>query len=218
MQATVKPTTTMKKIGRLERPDNFGSAQMFSNPFLERISRTHISIPITLFLGISAFSFYYAVTSTAISLGTGLLVMVLGLFAFTFVEYMMHKHFFHMEPDTPLKDKLQYSVHGVHHDYPKDKDRLAMPPFVSAAYAAIFYLVFTLIMGDFALYFLPGFLIGYALYLAIHFIVHAYNPPKNFLKVLWVNHAIHHYKDPDTSFGVSSPLWDYLLGTMPKKD
>lgn len=208
----------MKKIGRLERPDNFGSAQMFSNPFLERISRTHISIPITLFLGISAFSFYYAVTSTAISLGTGLLVMVLGLFAFTFVEYMMHKHFFHMEPDTPLKDKLQYSVHGVHHDYPKDKDRLAMPPFVSAAYAAIFYLVFTLIMGDFALYFLPGFLIGYALYLAIHFIVHAYNPPKNFLKVLWVNHAIHHYKDPDTSFGVSSPLWDYLLGTMPKKD
>lgn len=218
MQATVKPTTTMKKIGRLEKPDNFGSAQMFSNPFLERISRTHISIPITLFLGISAFSFYYAVTSTAISLGTGLLVMVLGLFAFTFVEYMMHKHFFHMEPDTPLKDKLQYSVHGVHHDYPKDKDRLAMPPFVSAAYAAIFYLVFTLIMGDFALYFLPGFLIGYALYLAIHFIVHAYNPPKNFLKILWVNHAIHHYKDPDTSFGVSSPLWDYLLGTMPKKD
>ncbi len=208
----------MKKIGRLDRPDNFGSAQMFSNPILERISRTHILVPITLFLGISSVSFYHALTNTSISLGIGLVVMFLGLFAFTFVEYMMHKHFFHMEPDTPLKDKLQYSVHGVHHDYPKDKDRLAMPPFVSAAYAAIFYLVFTLIMGDFALYFLPGFLIGYALYLAVHYIVHAYNPPKNFLKILWVNHAIHHYKDPDTSFGVSSPLWDYLLGTMPKKD
>ncbi|MEK0441073.1 MAG: hypothetical protein RL403_51, partial [Bacteroidota bacterium] len=127
-------------------------------------------------------------------------------------------HFFHMEPDTPLKDKLQYNVHGVHHDYPKDKDRLAMPPFVSAAYAAIFYLVFTLIMGDFALYFLPGFLVGYAGYLGVHYAVHAYNPPKNFLKVLWVNHAIHHYKDPDSSFGVSSPLWDYLLGTLPKKE
>jgi len=144
--------------------------------------------------------------------------MLLGIFAFTFVEYMMHKHFFHMEPDTPFKDKLQYSIHGVHHDYPKDKDRLAMPPFVSAAYAAIFYLVFQLIMGDYSLYFLPGFLIGYSAYLGVHYIVHAYNPPKNFLKILWVNHAIHHYKDPDTSFGVSSPLWDYLLGTMPKKD
>jgi 4-hydroxysphinganine ceramide fatty acyl 2-hydroxylase len=218
MQATVNSTTTMKKIGRLDRPDNFGSAQMFSNPILERISRTHIMVPITLFFAISSVSFYYALMTTSIGLSVGLLITLLGLFAFTFVEYMMHKHFFHMEPDTPLKDKLQYSMHGVHHDYPKDKDRLAMPPFVSAAYAAIFYLVFNLIMGDYALYFLPGFLLGYSAYLGVHYIVHAYNPPKNFLKVLWVNHAIHHYKDPDSSFGVSSPLWDYLLGTMPKKN
>ena len=208
----------MKKIGRLERPDNFGSAKLFSNPILERISRTHIMVPISLFFAISSVSFYYAITTTDIGIGKGLGVILLGLFAFTLVEYMMHKHFFHMEPDTPFKDKLQYSMHGVHHDYPKDKDRLAMPPFVSAAYAAIFYLVFRLIMGDYSLYFLPGFLIGYAAYLGVHYIVHSFNPPKNFLKVLWVNHAIHHYKDPETSFGVSSPLWDYLLGTLPKKD
>ena len=208
----------MKKIGRLDRPDNFGSATLFSNPVLERISRTHISIPITLFLAISSVSMYYGLVSTSIPLGLGLGFFVLGLLAFTFVEYMMHKHFFHMEPDTPLKDKLQYNVHGVHHDYPKDKDRLAMPPFVSAAYAAILYLLFTLLMGDFALYFLPGFLLGYSGYLGVHYVVHVYNPPKNFLKVLWVNHAIHHYKNPDSAFGVSSPLWDYLLGTLPKKE
>jgi sterol desaturase/sphingolipid hydroxylase (fatty acid hydroxylase superfamily) len=208
----------MKKIGRLDRPDNYGSAQIFSNPVLERISRTHISIPITLFLAISSVSLFYGVTTTSIPLGFGLAVAVLGIVAFTFVEYMMHKHFFHMEPDTPIKDKLQYGIHGVHHDYPRDKDRLAMPPFVSAAYAAILYLVFTLLMGDFALYFLPGFLVGYSGYLGVHYIVHVYNPPKNFLKVLWVNHAIHHYKNPDSAFGVSSPLWDYLLGTLPKKE
>jgi sterol desaturase/sphingolipid hydroxylase (fatty acid hydroxylase superfamily) len=161
----------MKKIGRLDRPDNFGSAQIFSNPFLERISRTHISIPITLFLAISAVSLFYGVTATSIPFGFGLAVAVLGIVAFTFVEYMMHKHFFHMEPDTPIKDKLQY-----------------------------------------------GFLVGYAGYLGVHYVVHVYNPPKNFLKVLWVHHAIHHYKDPDSAFGVSSPLWDYLLGTLPKKE
>ena len=208
----------MKKIGRLDRPDNYGSAQIFSNPVLERISRTHISIPITLFLAISSVSLFYGVTATSIPFGFGLAVAVLGIVAFTFVEYMMHKHFFHMEPDTPIKDKLQYGIHGVHHDYPRDKDRLAMPPFVSAAYAAILYLVFTLLMGDFALYFLPGFLLGYSGYLGVHYVVHVYNPPKNFLKVLWVNHAIHHYKNPDSAFGVSSPLWDYLLGTLPKKE
>ncbi|WP_268034299.1 sterol desaturase family protein [Algoriphagus sp. PAP.12] len=207
----------MKKIGRLDRPDNFGSAQMFQNPILERISRTHIMIPITMFLVLAGISIYYAL-KTSIGIGLGLLILFVGYISFTLVEYLMHKYFFHMEPNTPIKDKLQYSVHGVHHDYPKDKDRLAMPPFVSAAYAAIFYLVFKLIMGDFAYYFLPGFLIGYASYLGVHYIVHAFNPPKNFLKILWVNHAIHHYKDPDKAFGVSTPLWDMILGTMPKKD
>lgn len=207
----------MKKIGRLDRPDNFGSAQIFSNPVLERISRTHISVPITLFLAISSVSLYFGLNTT-IPLWLGFAVLFAGIFVFTFVEYLMHRHFFHMEPDTPIKDKLQYGIHGVHHDYPKDKDRLAMPPFVSAAYAAILYLMFTLLMGDFALYFLPGFLLGYAGYLGVHYLVHVSNPPKNFFKVLWVNHAIHHYKNPDAAFGVSSPLWDYLLGTLPKKE
>lgn len=210
--------TTLKKIGRLDRPDNYGSATMFQNPILEKISRTHILVPISLFFAISAVSMYYALTTTQITLWVGILVVFAGLLAFTFVEYMMHKHFFHMEPDTPVKDKLQYTVHGVHHDYPKDKDRLAMPPFVSLAYVLIFYGVFTLIMGDYALYFLPGFLTGYAAYLGVHYMVHSYQPPKNFLKILWVNHAVHHYKDPDAAFGVSSPLWDYILGTMPKKN
>ncbi|MCH7399957.1 sterol desaturase family protein [Belliella sp. DSM 107340] len=208
----------MKKIGRLDRPDNNGSAQMFSNPVLEKISRTHISIPIILFVVISVVSFYYAMTTTNIGLVVGLPVLLAGIIVFTFVEYMMHKHFFHMEPDTPVKDKLQYTVHGVHHDYPKDKDRLAMPPFVSAFYALVFYVVFSFIMGSYALFFLPGFLFGYAAYLGVHYIVHAYQPPKNFFKILWVNHAVHHYKNPDVAFGVSSPLWDYILGTLPKKD
>ena len=211
-------SATMKKIGRLDKPSNHGSAQMFSNPILEKISRTHIGIPISLFILISVVSFYYAFTTTDIGLGIGIPIMLVGILVFTFVEYMMHKHFFHMEPDTPIKDKLQYTVHGVHHDYPKDKDRLAMPPFVSAFYALVFYVVFSFIMGSYALYFLPGFLFGYAAYLGVHYFVHAYQPPKNFLKVLWVNHAVHHYKNPDVAFGVSSPLWDYILGTMPKKD
>jgi 4-hydroxysphinganine ceramide fatty acyl 2-hydroxylase len=210
--------STIKKIGRLDRPDNTGSARIFQNPILERLSRTHILIPIVLFFLISSFCLFYAITTTPIKIGLGMLVLLAGIFAFTFVEYMMHKHFFHMEPDTPVKDKLQYSVHGVHHDYPRDKDRLAMPPFISIAYVLIFYGVFTLIMGQYALFFLPGFLMGYSAYLGVHYIVHAYQPPKNFLKILWVNHAVHHYKDPDVAFGVSSPLWDYILGTMPKKE
>jgi len=207
----------MKKIGRLDKPDNHGSAHMFKNPVLERLSRTHILIPITLFLAVGGYSLYYGISNTSIAAGVGILLVVAGFISFTFVEYMMHRYLYHMLPTNKVKDKVQYTIHGVHHDYPKDKDRLAMPPFVSGLYAVILYYLFTFLMGDYALYFLPGFLIGYALYLGVHYIVHAYQPPKNFLKVLWVNHAIHHYKDPDVAFGVSVPIWDYVFGTAPKK-
>ncbi|MCC5938392.1 MAG: sterol desaturase family protein [Lunatimonas sp.] len=207
----------MKKIGRLERPDNNGSARMFANPVLEKISRTHISVPIAMFLGLGTYSLYWGIATTTISFLGAIALLVGGFLTFTFVEYIMHRYLYHMEPDSKFKDKVQYSMHGVHHDYPKDKDRLAMPPFISAMYAVILYFVFDFIMGEYAFYFLPGFLVGYAGYLGVHYIVHAFQPPKNFLKVLWVNHAIHHYKDPDVAFGVSTPIWDYVFGTMPKK-
>ena len=54
----------MKKIGRLERPDNSGSAKMFANPVLEKLSRTHISIPIAMFLGVGAYSLYMGISNT----------------------------------------------------------------------------------------------------------------------------------------------------------
>ena len=208
----------MKKIGRLDRPDNNGTAKMFTNPFLERLSRTHVSIPIAMFLAFGLFSTYWGISTTSITFLSALALMLGGYLTFTLVEYFMHKYLYHMVPDTKFKDKLQYNVHGVHHDYPKDKDRLAMPPFISGLYAVILYFVFEFIMGDSALYFLPGFLAGYASYLGVHYIVHTFQPPKNFLKILWVNHAIHHYKDPDVAFGVSTPIWDYVFGTAPKKN
>nr|MBI1229305.1 fatty acid hydroxylase [Cytophagales bacterium] len=207
----------MKKIGRLDRPDNNGTAKMFANPFLEKISRTHISLPITMFLGVGLYSLYMGVSSTSVSFLSSFMLLLAGFLFFTFIEYLMHRYLYHMEPDSDVKDKLQYSMHGVHHDYPKDKDRLAMPPFISGIYALVAYFAFNFLMGDYSFYFLPGFLFGYAAYLGVHYIVHAYQPPKNFLKVLWVNHAIHHYKDPDVAFGVSTPIWDYVFGTMPKK-
>jgi sterol desaturase/sphingolipid hydroxylase (fatty acid hydroxylase superfamily) len=71
-------------------------------------------------------------------------------------------------------------------------------------------------MGDFAFSFTAGFIVGYSLYLGVHYMVHAYAPPKNFFRVLWVNHSLHHYKNGKMVFGVSSPLWDYIYGTMSK--
>jgi sterol desaturase/sphingolipid hydroxylase (fatty acid hydroxylase superfamily) len=64
--------------------------------------------------------------------------------------------------------------------------------------------------------FFPGFITGYLIYVSMHFAIHAYAPPK-YLKILWRNHHLHHYKYPDKAFGVSLMLWDKLFGTLPDR-
>lgn len=199
------------------KPQNKGTKQLFNNPILERLSRTHISVPLIIFGVYSSALLYWSAVHTSLSVITTIGLFLLGMLAFTWVEYMLHRYVFHMRTYTKARAKLQYTLHGVHHEFPKDKDRLAMPPLLSITLATILLLVFRVIMGDFAFAFLPGFLVGYALYLAIHYMVHAFQPPKNFLKALWVNHGVHHYKDGEIVFGVSSPLWDYIYGTMRTK-
>ncbi|MCR6637729.1 MAG: sterol desaturase family protein [Sporocytophaga sp.] len=199
------------------KPKNNGTKQLFDNPILERLSRTHISIPISIFVVISAVLLFYAFKYTPLP---GYLIPLLflgGFLFFTLIEYLVHRFVFHMEPTSSFKKKIQYNMHGVHHEFPKDKDRLAMPPLLSITLAVIFFVIFYSLMNTKVFGFLPGLLTGYASYLFVHYIVHAYAPPKNIFKELWVNHAIHHYKDNSTVFGVSSPLWDYVFGTMPPK-
>lgn len=196
------------------KPKNSGSKRLFENPVLEALTRTHIAIPTTLFFVLGAVLGWYAFTHTALSNAAIGLLFVAGLVTFTFVEYWMHRSLYHIDTDTPAKAKFQYTTHGVHHEYPRDKARLAMPPILAVVVAGSLFALFFFLMGEAAYAFFPGFIWGYSGYLIVHYCVHAYPPPKNFMKHLWINHAIHHYKDGDIVFGVSSPLWDYVFGTM----
>jgi sterol desaturase/sphingolipid hydroxylase (fatty acid hydroxylase superfamily) len=199
------------------KPNNTGTKQIFDNPVLERLTRTHAAVPISMFLLISAGLVWYGLTASPLSGGLIGGLYALGLFVFTFVEYIVHRKLFHLVPDTPAKATFQYRAHGVHHEFPKDKTRLAMPPVLSLTIASALFGLHYLVMGPYTFGFLPGFLTGYALYLFVHYAVHAFRPPQNLFKTLWVHHGIHHYKNHDVAFGVSSPLWDWVFGTMPKK-
>lgn len=199
------------------KPEMKGTKVLFKSPLIERITRTHISIPLVLFSVLSAALLYYGVTEIGLSFLLIGILFVSGFLLFTLAEYLMHRYLFHMKEDTEKKKKLVYTMHGVHHHYPKDKDRLAMPIPASVVLAYLFYLLFKLPLGDYVYAFLPGFYMGYASYLWVHYMVHAFQPPKNFFKILWVHHGIHHYKQPERAFGVSSPLWDVVFRTMPTK-
>lgn len=193
------------------------SARLFSSPLLEKLTRTHSLVPVSLFTIGAAVLLVISIRFAGVAAGVSGLLFLTGLFTFTWAEYQVHRRVFHLKPSTPKRAKLQYTIHGVHHALPEDKDRLAMPPVLSLAIATMLIFIFKWIIGSFAFSFLAGFFLGYAAYLFVHYMVHAYRPPKSRLRILWRHHFIHHYKDDSCAFGVSSPLWDYIYNTMPKK-
>ena len=62
--------------------------------------------------------------------------------------------------------------------------------------------------------FFPGFILGYLMYGTMHYAIHAWNPPFKWMKSLWRNHHLHHYKNEGKGYGVSTTLWDRVFGTM----
>lgn len=199
------------------QPKLQGTGKIFDKPWLERLTRTHVAVPVTIFFVYAGGLLWWSIANTSIPGWQTAGLFFLGLLVFSWVEYNVHRYVFHMPTTTPSRKRFQYMMHGVHHEYPKDKDRIAMPPLLSVSISTGLLFVMRLILRDYAFSTLAGFLVGYAAYLSVHYIIHVYSPPKNFLKGLWKNHVKHHYKDGDIAFGVTSPLWDYVYGTKEHK-
>lgn len=195
---------------------NTDGGRVFQNPVLHFFSRTHIAVPLVLFYSIGALACWYSVSYYRLDVTGTIALLLSGAFFFTLIEYVAHRNLYHMGiSGSPRKAKVQYLLHGFHHDHPRDKRRLALPPAVSLVLAAVFMGLFWLVMGVHGLAFGGGFMCGYASYLGVHYAVHMFPPPHNVLGVLWKHHNLHHYVGDTGGFGVSSPLWDLIFGTMP---
>lgn len=195
---------------------NSGTGQLSGNMFIERLTRTHFITPIILYTTVSIACLFYTIINQVVAWQNIIWLFVIGALTFSLVEYCIHRFLFHFHAETEKEKKVQYNIHGVHHEFPKDKDRLAMPPAISIFIAAFFYFIFKFTLGNFHLPFFAGFMDGYCIYLWIHYAVHRYRTPKNFMKKLWHHHSLHHYGRNDSAFAVSMPLWDRVFGTMPK--
>lgn len=192
---------------------------MFENKLLNRLTQTHIATPIIIFLVYATGLLIYTVLRTDVTPPAIIGLFLAGTLVFTFMEYAVHRWVYHPPHDASDKYKeATYNMHGFHHDYPKDKKRLAMPPVLAVLISTVLLFFFEMVLAQYAFAYLAGFVVGYAMYLVVHYTVHMYPPPKNALKVLWVNHSIHHYSENEILFGVSQPLWDHVFGTVPKTD
>jgi 4-hydroxysphinganine ceramide fatty acyl 2-hydroxylase len=199
------------------RIDNKGTTRLFENRIFEALTRTYFAVPVIMYSVLAGILLIYAAFYGKINFLHILYLFPAGVLLFTLVEYLIHRFVFHFNPVNEKQEKIKYNIHGVHHEFPRDKDRLVMPPVISAVLAILFFSIFKVLMDDYVYLFYPGFLCGYSIYLLIHYAVHRYRPPQNFLKYYWKHHSLHHYKSDDTAFSVSFPFWDYLFGTMPAK-
>ena len=197
-----------------EKIHNKGQAKIFHNQYLEYITKTHPLVIWAMYTPVFILLPYYSNHSLDFSVGKVLGLFLLGMFMWTLTEYILHRWVFHFHPTTEKGKRLNYIMHGNHHEYPRDKERLFMPAVPSIILASIFFFSFYLMMGKLAFSFFPGFMLGYLLYGSMHYAIHAWNPPFKWMKGLWRNHHLHHYKHTDMGFGVSSTIWDHVFGTM----
>ena len=195
------------------------TVRMFENDFLEAFSKVHFTVPLFIYLPVVSYFLYRSVVSYSLMFITIFSLFILGTFVWTLTEYTLHRFIFHFVPSSEWGKKMHFIFHGVHHDYPNDSKRLVMPPSVSIPLAVLFYFLFKLILGQIlvAPYFV-GFIIGYLFYDMTHYAIHHYNMHNKFWLFIKNHHMKHHYKDPTKGFGVSSPLWDDIIGTnFPKE-
>jgi sterol desaturase/sphingolipid hydroxylase (fatty acid hydroxylase superfamily) len=196
-----------------KRPE---TCRMFESDFLERFSRIN---PVTIFVvwvPVTLGMLYRSWSQRSLALLTMTALFAAGLLMWTLCEYVLHRWVFHWMEDSPRGRRIHFLLHGVHHDFPNDKDRLVMPLGFSIPLGLIFFGAFYVLFGlTVAQPLFAGLTLGYLWYDGTHYAVHHFKQTTRLGRFVKRHHMRHHHMDHDGGFGVSSPLWDLAFRTMP---
>ncbi len=197
----------------------YKSIPVFSSPLLEKYSHVHPAAPFLVWSPVVVYVSYQSLRINQMSGSLFLFFLFVGVMTWTLSEYLLHRFFFHLKDRGPISRKTQFVIHGFHHDDANDPTRLVMTPIVSIVVASLYYLMFRLSLGPvLAQPYFVGFLVGYLCYDYIHYYVHFFTPTTRLGKFLKSHHMKHHYAGSESRWGVSSPLWDYVFGTLKRVD
>jgi sterol desaturase/sphingolipid hydroxylase (fatty acid hydroxylase superfamily) len=191
---------------------------MFESDFLEKFSRIHPATPFVVWIPVAALVLVRSWLRHELGPASLAAAFLGGMFAWTLAEYVLHRYVFHWTHEAVWGKRVHFLLHGVHHEYPSDRDRLVMPLLTSTPLAVIFYSLFRLGLGQaIGEPFFAGFVVGYLFYDGTHYFVHHFVPTSRWGKLLRRHHMTHHHADHDGGFGVSTPLWDVIFHTLPSK-
>jgi dihydroceramide fatty acyl 2-hydroxylase len=188
------------------------SPRLFDNPVLDKLSRVHWSMPLILYTPVVAVLLWLSLRSLPPL--TVFLTAALGYGIWTLIEYFGHRYLFHAALPGEWGARIHFLIHGVHHDHPSDPLRLVMPPLLSGPIMILAFAIAWLLFGfplGYAV--LIGFITGYVGYDMVHYYVHHATPTTRVGRYLRQVHMVHHFRNPDSSYGVSAPYWDVIFGT-----
>ncbi|MBS1120583.1 MAG: fatty acid hydroxylase family protein [Deltaproteobacteria bacterium] len=137
---------------------------------------------------------------------------VAGWTTFTFYEYALHRWAYH-GPRSPLS-----MIHGWHHA--DGTVLLGAPLFFTLGITAIDLVLARLVVAPaLAATFAGTVLLAYAYQSIVHHVAHAWPGSwrvrsTSTLGRMRRHHMIHHHGDGDANFGMSTPLWDHVFGTV----
>jgi sterol desaturase/sphingolipid hydroxylase (fatty acid hydroxylase superfamily) len=190
------------------------SIRIFKNPILESFTHVHPIVPLIVWVPVILFLFYRGLTIKAVTpLEFGSL-FIFGILLWSFTEYILHRFVFHWNSKSAAGKYFVFLFHGLHHDDPQDPTRLVMPPLPAIVIVSILWILFSAIFPDHYIDVLMAyFLIGYLCYDYIHYATHHFAMTSKIGKFLRKYHLQHHYAGEKSRYGVSSPLWDYILKT-----
>ena len=196
-----------------------GDIRLFNNPVLERLSKISPVTVLLVYLPLIIFCVWKSF-EVGVPIVAFFVLFISGVVFWTLFEYIFHRYVFHFTPRGEFQERISFLFHGVHHQYPNDKKRLVMPITLSLAIAVILFGLFSLLLGPWTWAFYSGFMLGYLAYDMTHYSIHHFKRPKaRWLANIWKSHIDHHFRDSNKGYGVSSPLWDRVFGTLqtPKK-
>lgn len=203
-------------LGPEPRPDlKASSPRFFHSRVAEALTRAPPWSPYLLHLPLVALILTFKILTfeTAPTAATAALVAA-GALAWTFVEYWLHRLFFHLRPGGDARRVTSYIVHRHHHAAPADRARLVATPAQSVSLALLLLAVYGALAGPSARWpLIAGTLLGYLGYELVHYSAHHRRPRTALGRALRRHHLRHHFADAGTNFGISSPLWDLVFRT-----
>ena len=130
-----------------------------------------------------------------------------GLALWTLLEYLIHRFAFH-----------RFAPHWEHHSQPEEWAYIFAPLWLSLGASAILWPLCSWAAGAWmrGALVLAGIMLGYVAYEGVHVWIHGGRNGGALLVALRRHHFYHHFADDTTCFGVVTPFWDRIFGSMPK--